>query len=61
MRLRDGLIVAALSPLGVVGGTELANAVPQRALELSFAVVQFVLRRRPRPARPAFVIGPPAV
>jgi uncharacterized membrane protein YfcA len=42
VRLRDGLVLGALSPLGVVGGTELANAVSERALELSFAAVQLV-------------------
>ena len=40
VRWRDGLIVAALSPLGVVGGVQLANALSERALELSFAAVQ---------------------
>jgi uncharacterized membrane protein YfcA len=42
VRLREGLILGALSPLGVVGGAELANALPERALELSFAAVQLV-------------------
>jgi uncharacterized membrane protein YfcA len=40
VRVRDGLLMGALSPLGVLGGTELANALPERALELSFAAVQ---------------------
>ena len=40
VRIRDGLLVAALSPLGVVGGTWLANALPERTLELLFAAVQ---------------------
>lgn len=40
LRLRDGLIIGALSPLGVLAGTALANAVPERALELAFAAVQ---------------------
>jgi uncharacterized membrane protein YfcA len=40
VRTRDALLLGALSPLGVLGGTELANAVPERALELSFAAVQ---------------------
>src|SRR4051812_2554422 len=40
LRLRDGLIVGALSPVGVVAGTVVANAVPERVLELSFAAVQ---------------------
>jgi uncharacterized membrane protein YfcA len=42
VRLREGLILGALSPLGVVGGAELANVLPERALELSFAAVQLV-------------------
>ena len=42
VRLKDGLVLGALSPLGVLGGTELANALPERALELSFAAVQLV-------------------
>ena len=40
MRLKDGLIVGVLSPIGVLVGALLANAVSERALELSFAVVQ---------------------
>ncbi|MBN1528737.1 MAG: sulfite exporter TauE/SafE family protein [Thermoleophilaceae bacterium] len=40
VRLRDGLIVGALSPLGVLLGAVLANTVSERALELSFAAVQ---------------------
>jgi hypothetical protein len=42
VRLRDGLVVGVLSPLGVLIGVGLANAVPERALELSFAGVQLV-------------------
>jgi uncharacterized membrane protein YfcA len=42
VRLRDGLILGALSPLGVVGGTELSNVLSERGLELSFAAVQLV-------------------
>jgi uncharacterized membrane protein YfcA len=40
VRLRDGLLVGALSPLGVLLGVALANAVSERVLELSFAAVQ---------------------
>ena len=40
VRLRDGLVIGLLAPLGVVAGVLLANAVPERALELSFAAVQ---------------------
>jgi uncharacterized protein len=42
VRLRDGLIVGVLSPLGVLAGVVLANAVSERALELSFAAVQLL-------------------
>ena len=40
LRLRDGLIVGALSPLGVLAGAATANAIPERTLELAFAGVQ---------------------
>jgi uncharacterized protein len=39
LRLRDGLSVGALSPLGVAAGAVLANNVSQRALEIGFACV----------------------
>ena len=42
VRLRDGLLVGILSPLGVLVGVALANAVSERALELSFASVQLL-------------------
>ena len=42
VRLRDGLLVGALSPLGVLAGVGLANVLSERALELSFASVQLV-------------------
>ena len=37
VRVRDGLIVGALSPLGVAAGVVLSNAVSERALEIAFA------------------------
>ncbi len=40
VRVRDGLVVGVLSPIGVLIGVGLANGVPERALELSFAAVQ---------------------
>lgn len=39
VRLRDGLVIAALSPVGVLIGVVISNAIPQRALELSFAAL----------------------
>ena len=40
VRLRDGLVVAVLSPVGVLAGAWLANHLSERALELSFAGLQ---------------------
>jgi uncharacterized protein len=42
VRMRDGLLVGVLSPLGVLAGVVLANAVSERVLELSFAAVQLM-------------------
>lgn len=41
--LKDGAIVGALSALGVAGGVALANALPQRALKVLFAVVMLIV------------------
>lgn len=46
LRLRDGLTIGLLSPLGVLAGVLLANAVPERGLELSFAAVQLLFAWR---------------
>jgi uncharacterized membrane protein YfcA len=56
VRMRDGLLLGALSPLGVVVGAVLANALSQRVLELGFAAVQLYFAARL--ARRA--IAPPA-
>jgi uncharacterized protein len=42
VRLRDGLLIGVLSPIGVLVGVSLANVVSERTLELSFAAVQLV-------------------
>jgi uncharacterized membrane protein YfcA len=39
VRVRDGLVIGALSPLGVALGVLLANALSERALEIAFAVL----------------------
>jgi uncharacterized protein len=39
VRLRDGVLIGILSPLGVAAGVVIANAVSQRVLELSFAAL----------------------
>jgi len=39
LNLRDAAIIGVLSPVGVAIGVVVANEVPQRALELSFAAL----------------------
>jgi uncharacterized membrane protein YfcA len=41
LRPRDGLLMGALATAGAAGGVALANALPERALEVSFAMLQF--------------------
>jgi hypothetical protein len=43
VRVRDGLVIGALSPLGVVVGVVASNEISQRALELIFAVLALVI------------------
>jgi hypothetical protein len=38
LRLRDGVVVGLLAAAGAVVGVAVANAVPERALEVGFAV-----------------------
>jgi uncharacterized membrane protein YfcA len=40
LRLSDAVVIGVLSPLGVLVGTVLANALSERVLALSFATVQ---------------------
>ena len=55
VRVREALIIGALSPLGVVAGVALANHISERALQLSFAALalfmamQLVRRARSAP------------
>jgi uncharacterized protein len=46
VRLRDGLLVGALSPLGVAIGVVVANEVSQRLLELGFAALMLLVAAR---------------
>ena len=39
VRVREGVVIGALSPIGVLIGVEVSNAVSQRTLELSFAAL----------------------
>jgi uncharacterized protein len=39
LRLRDGVVLGVLSPVGVAVGVVIANAVSQRVLELAFAAL----------------------
>ena len=58
LRLRDGVVIGLLSPIGVLAGTVAANAVSERALELSFAAVQLFFAYRL--ARRALTPRPPS-
>jgi uncharacterized membrane protein YfcA len=40
LRARDGLVMGVLASGGALGGVALANAVPERALEVAFAMLQ---------------------
>lgn len=43
VNLRDGLVIGALSPLGVLAGVAVANAVSERALQLAFAALALAI------------------
>jgi len=43
VRWRDGIVVGALSAGGVLAGVLLANRIPERALEVSFALLTLVI------------------
>ena len=43
VRLRDGLLIGALSPLGVAVGVLVANNVSERALEVGFAALMLLI------------------
>lgn len=43
VRVADGLLVGALSALGALAGVLAANALPQRALEIGFALLALVI------------------
>jgi uncharacterized protein len=43
VRVRDGLVIGGLSPLGVGIGVVVANEISQRALELCFAALALVI------------------
>jgi uncharacterized membrane protein YfcA len=63
IRLREGLLVGLLSPLGVLGGTVLANTLSDRALELLFAGIQvyFAIQLAVHAVRPANELESPPV
>jgi uncharacterized protein len=58
VRLSEGLRIGGLSLLGAVAGAVVANALPQRALEVGFALLMLtvafrLVRQAMRPAPPA--------
>ena len=46
VRLRDGLVIGALSPVGAAAGVVIANSVSERALQLAFAVLLLLVAGR---------------
>jgi uncharacterized protein len=42
LRLREGLTLGALASGGALAGVALANALPERTLEVSFAILQLI-------------------
>ena len=55
LRLRDGIVIGVLSPLGVLAGAVAANLASEQLLRLSFAAVQLVFAYKvaQRALRPA--------
>jgi uncharacterized protein len=54
VRVREALVIGALSPLGVLAGVALANHISERALQLSFAALAlFMAAQLVRRARSA--------
>jgi uncharacterized protein len=43
VRVADGLVVGTLSALGVLGGVAVANALPERALEIGFGLLALLI------------------
>lgn len=58
VRVREGLVIGALSPIGVLIGVVTSNTIPERALELTFAglalliAAQLVFRALREPGQP---------
>jgi len=68
VNLRDAAMIGLLSPVGVLVGVVIANAVPERALKLGFAALALymawrLLKRvfKEEPPAPAPADGPPMV
>ena len=61
VRLADGILIGLLSPLGVIAGAVVANALPQRTLEIAFAVLMlFIAYRLVRRAFEPHAEAPPS-
>jgi hypothetical protein len=43
LRVQDGLIVGVLAIPGAIGGVALVNALPERAVEIAFALLQLFI------------------
>ena len=70
VNVKDAVVIGLLSPVGVLVGVVVANAVPERALKLGFAALALymawrllkrVFKKQPPAPAPAPADGPPAV
>ncbi len=43
VRVRDGVVLGAVSPLGVAAGVAISNAVPERLLRILFAALALLI------------------
>lgn len=43
VRVRDGVVLGAVSPLGVAAGVAISNAVPERMLRILFAALALLI------------------
>lgn len=46
VNVKDAIVIGLLSPVGVLAGVVIANAVPERALKIGFALLAFYMAWR---------------
>jgi uncharacterized protein len=65
VNVKDAVVIGLLSPVGVLAGVVIANAVPERALKIGFAMLAFymawrLLKRVFKKDEPPAVVAVPA-